>query len=414
MLDSRNSYFLQQATAMAQLALSQLAFERQERPPTFIRSDYWQAPQDGAPPSADEKTPDRQGLTGSARLLQDIYQLDQYAFETNQRKLQLVQHFSLARLVPYELQGFRETGILPFATPMALFDRGFPGHYLRLIKRVSVSVVGLIPPTDGIRATLSAAGVSRVVTGREVFQVTEVRRPAEMIAFTSPSNATGLFELQPENELLLPFETMGVDAHWELQVPKAANHFNFDTIADVIFTVEYTALHSADYRQQVIRELDRTFSAERAYSFKHDLPDIWYDLHHPAALLDEESGDIRAQFPIERTHFPPNLQELRIDHLVLYFVRAADAAFEIEVKDLHCDQVQAGNEPRNAMSIDGVISTRRANAASWRPFLGASPVGKWTVVFANTPDFRRRFDEDQITDILFVVGYSADTPPWPA
>src|SRR4029434_8727619 len=139
-----------------------------------------------------------------------------------------------------------------------------------------------------------------------------------------------------------------VDAHWELQVPKAANHFNFDTIADVIFTVEYTALHSADYRQQVTRWLDRTFSAERVYSVKHDLPDLWYDLHHPEALLDEESGDIRAQFLIERTHFPPNLQELRLDHLVLYFVRAADAAFEIEVKDLRCDQVQAGHEPRNA------------------------------------------------------------------
>jgi hypothetical protein len=251
------------------------------------------------------------------------------------------------------------------------------------------------------------------VTGREVFQVTEVRRPAEMIAFTSPTNATGLFELQPENELLLPFETMGVDAHWELQMPKAANRFNFDTIADVIFTVEYTALHSANYRQQVIRDLDRTFSAERAYSFKQDFPDLWYDLHHPEALLDEESGDIRAQFPIERTHFPPNLQELRIDHIVLYFVRAADAEFEIEVKDLRCDQVQPGNEPRGAMSIDGVISTRRANAFSWLPFLGKSPVGKWTIVFANTPDFRSRFEENQIPDILFVVSYSADTPPWP-
>jgi hypothetical protein len=42
-------------------------------------------------------------------LLQDIYQLDQYAFDTNKRKLQLTKTISLARLSPAEFQRFRET-----------------------------------------------------------------------------------------------------------------------------------------------------------------------------------------------------------------------------------------------------------------------------------------------------------------
>ena len=220
------NYFLQQATAMALLAVNQLTFERQERPPAFIRSDYWQAPNDTQVSSNDEE-PDRRGITGSARLLQDIFQLDQHAFDTNQRKLQLTENFSLARLVPFEFQQFRETGVLSFATPMSLFDQSYPGHYLRLIKRVRVSVIGLIPPTRGIRASLTSAGVSHVVTGGEVFRRTEVRRPSEMIAFTSPSNETGLFELQPDSKLLFPFETMGVDSNWEFLLPKASNPFNF-------------------------------------------------------------------------------------------------------------------------------------------------------------------------------------------
>ncbi|MEZ5477843.1 MAG: hypothetical protein R3E95_10290 [Thiolinea sp.] len=113
----------------------------------------------------------------------------------------------------------------------------------------------------GVRATLSSI-ISYVVTRNEAstFKRTEIYRPFEMIAFTSPSNATGLFELQPENELLLPFETMGVDTTWELRLPKAANPFNFDSIADVIFTIDYTSLHGFDYQQQVIQELDRSFS----------------------------------------------------------------------------------------------------------------------------------------------------------
>jgi hypothetical protein len=79
-------YFLQQATAMAQLAASQLGFERQEPPPPFIQADYWEAPSDEAFASTGTaRALDRRGLTGSARLLQDVVQLDQYAFETNRR-----------------------------------------------------------------------------------------------------------------------------------------------------------------------------------------------------------------------------------------------------------------------------------------------------------------------------------------
>lgn len=409
------SYFLQQATAMAQLALNQLAFERQERPPAFIRSDYWQAPSEAGTQTGSEETPERRGLTGSARLLQDIYQLDQYAFETNRRKIQLVEHFSLARLAPYAFQRFRESGILPFATPMSLFDQGFPGHYLRLIKRVRISIVGLIPPVQGVRATLSAAGVSRVVTGNDVYRQIEVRRPSESIAFTSPTEATGIFELQPENELLLPFETMGVDTNWELRLPRAANRFDFDTLSDVVFTIEYTALHSSDYRHQIIQEMDRSYSAEQAYSIKREFPDLWYQLHHPDTLIDPDSGDLLAGIATLRGHFSPNLDMLQIEHVVLYFVGAEQAAIEINVEDLRFKPDGAGSSISygGATTVDGVISTRRANAGGWLPLLGESPAGEWTFVFEDTPAFRAHFSEQRITDILFVLSYSGDTPAWP-
>ena len=78
-------YFLQQATALARLARNQLAFERQEAPPMFIQNDYWQPPVGAAIGGASD--PDRRGLTGSIRLLQDVNQLDQFAFETDKRKL---------------------------------------------------------------------------------------------------------------------------------------------------------------------------------------------------------------------------------------------------------------------------------------------------------------------------------------
>jgi hypothetical protein len=117
--------------------------------------------------------------------------------------------------------------------------------------------------------------------GGDVFQTIMVRRDPELIAFTSTNNAHGPLELEPEEEMLLPFEGMGVDTTWELQMPKAPNPFDYRTIADVLITLEYTALQSLTYRQQVIQQLNDAISAERAYSMREQFADQWCDLHNP-------------------------------------------------------------------------------------------------------------------------------------
>jgi hypothetical protein len=47
-------------------------------------------------------------------------------------------------------------------------------------------------------------------------------------------------------------------------MPKAANPLDYRTIADVLITLEYTALQSSTYRQQVIQQLNAAINAERA------------------------------------------------------------------------------------------------------------------------------------------------------
>jgi hypothetical protein len=412
------SYFLQQATAMAQLAQYQLGFERQEIPPSFIKADYWVITDETASPAANGSAqPDRRGMTGSVRLLQDITRLDQFAFETNRRKLQLAETFSLARLFPLEFQQFRESGRLPFATPMSLFDRGFPGHYLRLIKRVKMSIVGLIPPVQGVRATLIASGISRVVTGGDVFQSVIVRRDPEVIAFTSPSNATGLIELEPEGTMLLPFESMGVDTNWELQLPRAANPFDFSSIADVLFTVEYTALQDFSYRQLVIQGLNDEISSERVISLSDNCADDWYALHNPEGV----EAPLTVNFSLAPKAFPPNLQGLSIQEVLLVVVPAEGADFEIESARLmltpHGEEDPVGGN--SGGSVDGVISSRRTNtgqpgnAVEWAPLRGKSPVGAWELTLPNTVTMRDRFKNEEIDDLLLVLTYEGRTPPWP-
>jgi hypothetical protein len=415
------SYFLQQAAAIARLAQDQLAFERQERPPAVIRADYWQPSLRADSGGPDAQIPDRRGLTGSARLLQDIYQLDQYAFETNKRKLQLSKTISLAQLAPIEFQNFTVSGVLLFSTPMALFDRDFPGHYLRMIRRVRVSVIALISPNQGIRATLAAGGLSRVVISDGGFRSVVLRRGPEMVALTSPINATGLFELDVQSELLLPFEMMGVDSSWELRMAKAANPFDYRTIADVLITIEYTALHSLDYQQQVIQQLDRGVSADRRFSFREQFPDQWYDLHNP----DQAATPMVVSFSTAREDFPPNLedQSLKLLQIVVYFVRKQGQSFEVPVADLRLasDGVETGGG--GGLSIDGVISTRRGNGAGWRAIADGikSPLGQWVLSFRSNPSdpiqdqrVQDYFKNEWIEDIIFLITYSGRTPQWPA
>jgi Tc toxin complex TcA C-terminal TcB-binding domain len=321
------SYFLREATAIARLAQNQLAFERQEVPPPFIQADYWQAPSDTATTTSGDGTVDRRGLTGSARLLQDIYQLDEYAMQTNQRKLQLTRTFSLATLFPIEFALFQECGQLPFTTTLDLFDREFPGHYLRLIRRVRSTVVALVPASLGIRATLATTGTSRVVVAGDLFQTVVLRRDPQSTSYTSPRDATGVFDLDPQSELLLPFEGTGVAADWLFKMPRAANGFDYRTLADVLITFEYSALNSYDYRQQVLRAMSRDVSTDRGFSFVNNLADAWYDLHNP----DQTATPMSVTFRTESDDFPPNVNDVLIQHLALLVLRADGMTFELPV-----------------------------------------------------------------------------------
>jgi hypothetical protein len=409
------AHFLQQATGVAQLAQSQLAFERQQFPASFIQADYWRAPDDLAATSTNTRTPDRRGLTGSARLLQDIQRLEQFAFEQDRRKLNLTQTFSLAQMAPFDFERFRETGVLPFATPMELFDRAFPGHYLRLIKRVRASLVALVPPSYGIRATLTTSGVSRVVTGPETFSEIVIRRDPESVAFTSPINASGVFDLDPQAEMLLPFESMGVATSWEFQLPKSANQFDFRTIADLLLTVEYTALGNLDYQQQVVQRLDPRVRGDRLYSFRDHFPDVWYELNNP----QQSATPMTVKFDTRRADFPPNVDEgsLRIDQLLLYVKQAAGKAVPVLVDRCTLQPTRGASVlpsgSSTARSTDtGLISTRTGN---WNWLSGASapvPVaGTWTLTFA--AETAQRFTDGEIEDILFAITYSGRAPAWP-
>ena len=400
-------YFLQSATAMAKLAEHQLAFLTQEGPPMLIQNNYWVS-------SGADSEGRTDGLTGSKQLLRDVHRLDQHAFEKRQRKLRIEKTFDLAQLFPFEFQEFRQSGVLVFSTPMEWFDRDFPGHYLRLIERVNLSVVAMIPPAQGVSATLTSSGISRTVVSRfgGLFQTRTIRTEPEQIAFTGSSASSGQIALSPDSqELLNPFEGMGVDATWEIRMPRASNRFNYNTLATILFTVEYSALNSFDYRQEVMHRLDRNVRADRAFSFRHDFPDPWYDLNNP----DQTDTPLTVGFDIRPEDIPPNLDNVRIDQVMLSFItKDGIETFPVSIDHLHFQQNGVGPQYGGpAQTVEGKVSTRFGNGVNWLSLIGRQPYGHWELSLTDNLELRDRFRNEEITDILFVVSYRAETPPWP-
>lgn len=392
-------YFLQQATATARLAQAQLAFERAEPPQAFVRTSYWQPPAQLAAPASTGTN----GMTGAERLAEDLSQLDQYAFSTDTRRLNLSQTFSLAQLMPADFLAFTSTGQISFATPMQWFDQDFPGHYQRLIRQVSVSVVALVPPTRGIRATLSSSGISNVIAANNgSFSEVLLRRDPTTIGFTAPMNATGVFATDLQPDLLLPFEGSGVDTTWEFSMLPAANPFDFAGVSDVLIAIDYTALADPGYRDQVIRQLNANVSrsSDCVFSFARDFPDQWYALNNPGSTGRETT------LTLGNADFPPGISPASLATTQVAIRLAAGGTLASVPVTLSHGAV-AGTATTDA---GGVASTRRG-ASGWNPLTGTSPTGDWTLSFDASAD--HLFQQGLLTDVLLIISWAGLAPTWP-
>src|SRR5262249_2613513 len=99
--------------------------------------------------------------------------------------------------------------------------------------------------------------------------------------------------------------------------------------------------------------------------------------------------------------------------VLLHFARADGRTFEVTVSQLRFTE-SGGDGPSGGggTTIDGTLSTRSGNAASWATIVGKAPIGSWELSLPNTADVRRRFTAGDITDVLLVISYAGRTAEW--
>jgi hypothetical protein len=372
---------LNAATVIARQAQQALAFERQE-PIGFVAPFYAER--------------EKRDLLAAEQLLADVNALDQHRLTTEQRRRELTKMISLTAVAPVEMEQLRREGWLELTTASAWFDRDFPGHYLRLIKSVTLTIIGLIPPGEAIHATLSNDGLSRVVVGPPFDTSQVIQRLPESIAVTTASNGTGLFELRLDDPILLPFEGGGVETTWRLELPKDANRFDFTTLVDVVLTVRYTALEDRDYRRKVLRSMGADASGwvdtggMGVFSARNRFPDSWYQFQNPVFLpaglstaASQPARPYTVRFELTADDFPPNEEIVPgIARLVVVGAGEAPGPVPLEVTFTPAEPPPGGPATGHAIGdlVDGQL--RLANSATL-PLTTLRPFGVWTVRVRN-------------------------------
>src|SRR3989442_6700916 len=75
--------------------------------------------------------------------------------EKHKRELELIRHVSLRQLDPLALLTLKATGTCTVTIPEWLYDRDCPGHYMRRIKTVALSMPSVVGPYTSVHCTLS-------------------------------------------------------------------------------------------------------------------------------------------------------------------------------------------------------------------------------------------------------------------
>jgi hypothetical protein len=270
----------------------------------FVKFNYW----DGG----------RKGLLSGEALYLDVKRMEMAYHDNNKRELELTKHVSLCQLNPVALLTLKATGSCTATIPEWFYDLDCPGHYMRRIKNVALSIPSVVGPYTSVNCTLSLlksslrkspiAGDDYARQGSEDNRFVDYIGAVQSIVTSSGQSDSGMFDTNLRDERFLPFEGAGAESTWKLDLPEDNRAFDYATISDVILHIRYTARQGVD-PTKVKTALDLLFQqANQAnlallFSLRHDFPTEW-------ASFVSAAGDFKAR--IRRDHFPYFTQRRQI------------------------------------------------------------------------------------------------------
>jgi len=257
------------------------------------------------------------GLLAGERLQLELERLDSAYAAQDQREYELTRSISLADLDGTALERLKRDGFCFFQVPEVLLDLDAPGHYLRRIRRLGVSIPCVTSPQSQVYAKLTLLS-STLHTNAARDAVTE--STPESIVTSVGQDDTGTFGNQDSR--YLPFEYRGaVDSIWKVELlDRALPQFDHESITDVVLTLAYTARDGGEAAAAAARSnaltainamstgtmLTAPFDASPptptsngamvVLSCAHHFPDAWHAFNNPesGATTQEAVFDLDA------------------------------------------------------------------------------------------------------------------------
>jgi hypothetical protein len=263
----------------------------------FIKFGYWDSL--------------KKGLMAGESLFYDLKRMEKEYLDRNAREYEMTKHISLALLDPMSLISLKQTGSCFITLPESLFDTDHPGHYMRRIKNVSLTIPCVVGPYTSVNCRLtlfkhtirknSQVGDTYARNGIDDSRFEDKFGATQSIVTSHGQNDSGLFEVNFRDERRLPFEWAGAISEWRLELPPECNQFDFNTISDVILHMRYTAKEGGDtLRVPALAKLaDLPLPTVALFSARYNFSNEWHRFLYP-----DNGGNQDLAISLTRDRFP--------------------------------------------------------------------------------------------------------------
>jgi hypothetical protein len=397
----------QLAYDLAKRAERTYQFERGVSSSGFIRFGYWDSL--------------HKGLLAAERLALDLKRLEAAFMDQNRRDYEITKHISLVLHDPLRLIALKTTGQCEISLPEALFDMDYPGHYLRRIKSVSLTIPAVVGPYTSINCTLTLLSSKIRKNASRPLDYAESGdddrflynfAPLQSIATSHGQNDSGLFELNFRDERYLPFEGAGAISNWRIELPPDCNSFDVNSITDIILRINYTARDGGESLRTAARDrlrlgssLERsddqtTGSFQRLFSLKHEFAVEWSQFMQASG-----TQQLRFKLTLERFSFQFRGRTISVQQFDVFLVPARGggalpAAITLARPDGSLLEHIVGGSPTPDWQL--ALRYNLPHAAVAAPSLPLSESLPWTLGLPAGV----RVGAEQLADILLVCTYS--------
>ena len=237
------------------------------------------------------------GLIAGESLKLGLLRMESAYLNRHERRLELTKTVSLKQLFALETGEYPEgrswsevvaqylgqggNGSLDFQLKASTFDRDYPGHYMRQLVSVSVTLPAVVGAYQDIRATLTQqtsstlmkpviGGVKQLYKNAgelptdedddtvEMSQIMFNPRAYQQIGISRGVDDNGMFSMDFGDERYYPFEGTGAISTWKLSFPRHTSKEQAAMIAsltDIIVHVRYLAVDGGKTFQQSVESL---------------------------------------------------------------------------------------------------------------------------------------------------------------